>query len=258
MGKIYSSLRSRLITKQSSLEQQLHNELIEFNEGILKYYLEEQEGASYNSYFNFEEYADVSLCREVSTLKPVVKSLHLLSLNYVCKHSKLSSISSHCNRLLSSIKAQVMKKLYISGTLFVMQDFSPYARNIYKAMNATCNVVQFSRLRISHKEFGRILVSAPESCKLIFELCHITINHLGYLSNARVAVKSLVLFRNSITQPEEDNENFDRLVEKIAHSRLNDSLTLLTIFTDNIINDENSHIMLWTETLRGNITVRIY
>ncbi|CAI2383774.1 unnamed protein product [Moneuplotes crassus] len=124
-------------------------------------------------------------------------------------------------------------------------------------MSVTLCLLKLKRLRISHKDFGRILVLVVYRCRLHLRLCKVTVNHFDYLNNARVTISYLGLFKTEITQPEEDSEHYDGLTTKMAKSKLNSTLRQLDIYPVNYNSEdqENSEIR---ELMKGNIKIRLY
>eukprot|EP00344_Euplotes_crassus_P012028 CAMPEP_0197000426 /NCGR_PEP_ID=MMETSP1380-20130617/5372_1 /TAXON_ID=5936 /ORGANISM="Euplotes crassus, Strain CT5" /LENGTH=70 /DNA_ID=CAMNT_0042417715 /DNA_START=252 /DNA_END=464 /DNA_ORIENTATION=+ len=70
---------------------------------------------------------------------------------------------------------------------------------------------------------------------MLFQECRIVINGFDYLDNVQPSIGKISLYNNIITQPEEDNEFLDGLIQKMADSSLNESLKHVSVWTLNQI-----------------------
>ncbi|CAI2379268.1 unnamed protein product [Moneuplotes crassus] len=129
---------------------------------------------------------------------------------------------------LSGVKVDKINKLYLKGKMSLV-DFSFYTRSAMKFISKTVVLVKITFFKISHKDFGRILVACNSKSNLQFMKCTITVDHLDYLDNAHPSITQLDLYRSTIIQPEEDTEDLNGLVQKIADSKLNACLKIVII-----------------------------
>ncbi|CAI2366873.1 unnamed protein product [Moneuplotes crassus] len=116
-----------------------------------------------------------------------------------------------------------------------LPNFSLYARSVLRLVPMMTRSVDIEAFKISHKEFGRILMSCNNIQELCLRHCQVNVDNFDYLDHVgnRKDTLSLIehlrLDHNTFIQPEEDNEYLDRLMEKMAESRLNTCLHTVTI-----------------------------
>ncbi|CAI2378962.1 unnamed protein product [Moneuplotes crassus] len=129
---------------------------------------------------------------------------------------------------LSEVKVEKINRLYFKGKMSLV-DFSFYTRSATKFISKAIFVVNIALFKISHKDFGRILMACNSKSNLHFMNCKIAVDHLDYLDNAHPLITQLDLYSCKIIQPEEDTKDLNGLVQKIAASKLNTCLTKMII-----------------------------
>ncbi|CAI2377949.1 unnamed protein product [Moneuplotes crassus] len=142
--------------------------------------------------------------------------------------------------LLESIRVNKLKGFIFKADRDASVKFSLYARSILRFTSKVSQLVEISYFTIQESKnafgtsdsiFGKILMSCGKSATLRFHQCSITINGFDYLDNAHPLIRRLDLSECTIVQPEEDNQLLEGLMQKMAKSKLNDSLEEVNIST---------------------------
>ncbi|CAI2374356.1 unnamed protein product [Moneuplotes crassus] len=258
MGKVYSSIKCGLGARENSSEK--NNQLVLANAETrrLKLLLFRRGCHEETILFGLVSCCNHNQYKRVTSLKPRFHHLDFLSVGGIHELKERDFGPKHSCRKATYIISDTQKYIFsFSGAANILVNFSFYSRSACKAMSATLCLLKLKRLRISHKDFGRILVSVVYKCRLHLRLCKVTVNHFDYLNNARVAISDLGLFKTEIIQPEEDSEHYDGLTTKMAKSKLNSTLRQLDIYPVNYNSEgqDNSEIK---ELMKGNIKIKLY
>ncbi|CAI2374919.1 unnamed protein product [Moneuplotes crassus] len=263
MGKVYSIVKQRSKAREYSRIKDHQMNIMYAEVNHLKKLLFRREGQNrFILFYSDSCYTHYKYKRAIS-LKPRFHRLDRLRFEGIQVHSEKGSRSKHsCSDAINSISATETKNFSFCGAEYILMNFSFYSRRVCKAMSATLSSIELKRLRISHKDFGRILVSVTSKCKLSICMCKVTVNHLEYLNNARVAISHLVLFITEIFQPEEDSEHYDGLTTKIARSKLNSTLSQLDIYPVSFkparLNSRGHKNLETVKLMKGNINIKLY
>ncbi|CAI2379031.1 unnamed protein product [Moneuplotes crassus] len=193
---------------------------------------------------------DQQTLQKMTKLTPQVEELEYIAFSFIQKNGK------KLNRLLSQLRVNKLKRLYFTSDYSGTVCFSSYAKAIARLLPLAPDLVQINSFKVSHKDFGRVLVSCRSSPRVLFQKCRIVINGFDYLDNVQPSIGHISLHKNTITQPEEDNEYLDGLIQKIAESSLNGSLRLVSVTTQKPIRRDNA-ILPKKEYTIGNFDVRI-
>ncbi|CAI2374784.1 unnamed protein product [Moneuplotes crassus] len=258
MGKVYSSIKCRSRAREDSSEKD--NQMILANDEtrILKLLLFRRGCYEETFFFRFLSCCNHNQYKRVTSHKPTFHHLDFLSVGGIHELKERDFGPKHsCRKAIYIISDTVKFTVSFSGAANILVNFSFYSRSACKAMSVTCCLLKLKRFKISHKDFGRILVCAVDNCKLHLSLCKVTVNHFDYLNNARVAISYLGLFKTEIIQPEGDREHYDGLITKMVKSKLNSTLRQLDIYpvSYNSEGQENSEIR---ELMKGNIKIKLY
>ncbi|CAI2374913.1 unnamed protein product [Moneuplotes crassus] len=256
MGKIYSIVKCRSRAREDSREAQTILMYAEVNH--LQKLLFERGGKNRFTFFYFGMCYNHNQYKKVVSLKPRFHHLDFLSFDGTQGHNEKGFRPKHCcSNAVNSISVTEVNTFSFCGAEYILMNFSFYSKRVCKAMSATLSSIELNRLRISHKDFGRILVSVASKCELSISQCKATVNHLDHLNNARVAISHLVLFKTEITQPEEDNEHYDGLTTKMSKSKLNSTLRQLDVYPVDydFRGHENPE---GNELMKGNIKIKLY
>ncbi|CAI2377726.1 unnamed protein product [Moneuplotes crassus] len=142
---------------------------------------------------------------------------------------------NYCTKVLTQMKGSTLRDLIIGESCKVLDNFSFYARSVLRLAPRAVRLIHIKNFKISHKHFGRILMSCDNTETLCLSSCQVNVDNLDYLNHvrdtkgARPSIKHINLEFNTFIQPEEDNEKLDGLMQKIAESRLNTYLLTVKI-----------------------------
>ncbi|CAI2378090.1 unnamed protein product [Moneuplotes crassus] len=177
------------------------------------------------------------ILKKIAYLGPQFSKFNYFYLQRIKKWGTRIQYKNYCIKLLSQMRGTNLKTITIGGdsTVLDLANFSFYARSVLRLASMMTILVQIEAFKISHKEFGRILMSCNNTQQLCLRSCQVNVDHFGYLDHVgdtkdtRPLIKHLCLEYNTFIQPEEDSENLDGLVQKMAKSRLNTCLHTVTI-----------------------------
>ncbi|CAI2379471.1 unnamed protein product [Moneuplotes crassus] len=229
MGKLNSTADSQNKNPKYSKECAIQAELEKLDMGTL-----EAVNNQYFKRFKKENYKksvrgnfDVPYKKMIfkKVVKKGVQAHHISHLSF----QKVTRREKMVTEFLSQVEVEKIDKLYLKGSTNLV-GFSFYTRSTMKLIPKTVLQVKISFFKISHKDFGRVLISCNSKSRMKFKKCRISINHLDYFDNTQPMITKLDLDRSIITQPEEDTEDLNCLVKKIADSELNTCLKSVTIW----------------------------
>ncbi|CAI2377931.1 unnamed protein product [Moneuplotes crassus] len=177
------------------------------------------------------------ILKKIVKLGPQLPKFIYFHLQQIKKRGTRIQYKNYCIKMLNQIRGSNLKSIRIGGdsTVLDLANFSFYARSVLRLASMMTILVQIKAFKISHKHFGRILMSCNNTQQLCFRHCQVNVDNLDYLDHVgdtkdtRSLIKHLCLEYNTFIQPEEDSENLDGLVQKMAKSRLNTGLHTVTI-----------------------------
>ncbi|CAI2378481.1 unnamed protein product [Moneuplotes crassus] len=272
MGAAYSTLKWKFKGGKAYNEYALQQETEGDNADILDtvckqyYYVEFKQGRSdYISLF-LDKCKDKQALSKIEKLAPQAMKLEYIAFSRIQKNDRKLS------RLIGQLRVNKLKRLYftakypgsvqakscMSKELAVYSIlFSFYARDIVRLLPLAHELIEIINFRVSHRDFGRVIVSCVSSPTVLFQQCCIVINGFDYLDNVKPSIKRISLNYNTIIQPEEDNEDLDGLIQKMSESSLNDSLKQITVLALNSIEIDKAILARKEYTIR-NFRVRIW
>ncbi|CAI2379179.1 unnamed protein product [Moneuplotes crassus] len=235
MGKTYSSLKWKFKGETAYNEYALHQETeenyMEALDTLFKQYyyitLGSKQSARISLFLDSPQ--DKQACSKIAKLAPKIEKQEYIAFHGIHKNDK------KLNKLLGQLKVSKLKRLFFDAHYSGSVLFSFYARNITRFLPLAPELIQIKYFRISHRDFGRVLIACGSSPTMLFQECRIVINGFDYLDNVQPSIGKISLYNNIITQPEEDNEFLDGLIQKMADSSLNESLKHVSVWTLNQI-----------------------
>ncbi|CAI2379371.1 unnamed protein product [Moneuplotes crassus] len=257
MGKTYSTLKWKFRGEKAYNEYALHQETernyVDTLERVFKQYYYILHGPKpsdcISMFLDFSQ--EMQMLLKMLKLTPQVEKLEYIGFHSIQKNDK------KFNKLLGQLRVNQLTRLYVGASYSDPISFSFYARNIARLLPLASGMIEIKYFRISHRDFGRVLVACGSYSKVLFQNCRIVINGFDYLDNAHPSIGHIALDNNTIIQPEEDNEYLDGLVQKIAESSLNGSLRQVLVWTPNPIHRVDK-ILIKKEYTLGNFLIKIY
>ncbi|CAI2379398.1 unnamed protein product [Moneuplotes crassus] len=256
MGKTYSSLKWKFKGETAYNEYALHQETeenyMEALDTVSKqyYYIAHLPKQPDHISMFLDNPQDKQALSKIAKLAPKVEKQEYIAFHGIHKNDK------KLNKLLGQLRVNKLKRLYFDGHYSGSVLFSFYARNITRFLPLAPELIQIKYFRISHGDFGRVLIACGSSPTMLFQECRIVINGFDYLNNVQPLIGKISLYKNTIIQPEEDNEFLDGLIQKIEESSLNKSLKHVSIMTRNPIR-RGKRILPKKEYKIGSFDVRI-
>ncbi|CAI2363187.1 unnamed protein product [Moneuplotes crassus] len=257
MGEAYSTLKWKFKGGKAYNEYALHQETERNNADILDavckqyYYISFRQKKSNSISMILKNFQDKQALTKIEKLAPKVEKLEYIAFHNIQKNDK------KLNRLLGQLRVSELKRIYFDGNSPGSLLFSFYARNIVRFLPLAPQLIQIINFKVSHRDFGRVLVSCGSSTCVLFQACRIVINGFDYLDNVQPLIRTISLSNNTIIQPEEDNEYFDGLIQKMAESSLSGSLRQVSIWAPNSIEGRNK-ILDKKEYTIGDLHVCVY
>ncbi|CAI2379361.1 unnamed protein product [Moneuplotes crassus] len=166
---------------------------------------------------------DKQALSKIAKLVPKAEKLEYIAFYGIQKNNK------KLNKLLSQLKVKKLKRLYLDANYPDSVLFSFYARNIARRLPLVTGQIRIKNFRVSHRDFGRVLIACGSSPSVQFQRCRIIINGFDYLDNVQPSIGNISLEYNTIIQPEEDNEFLDGFIQKMADSSLSESLKHVSV-----------------------------
>ncbi|CAI2377861.1 unnamed protein product [Moneuplotes crassus] len=173
--------------------------------------------------------------KKMAKLNPQFHRLSFIDLPSIKQRKTRIYYMNYCTKVLSQMKGSCLGDLIIGESCKVLDNFSFYARSVLRLAPRAVRLIQIENFKISHKHFGRILMSCDNTETLCLSGCQVNVDNLDYLNHvrdtkdARPSIKHINLEFNTFIQPVEDNENLDGLMQKIAESRLDTYLLTVKI-----------------------------
>ncbi|CAI2379302.1 unnamed protein product [Moneuplotes crassus] len=256
MGKTYSHLKwkfkGEIAYNEYALNQETEENYMEILDTLFKQYYYIALGSKQSDRISMflDNPQDKQALSKIAKLAPQVEKQEYIAFHGIHKNDK------KLNKLLGQLRVKKFKRLYFDAHYSGSVLFSFYARNITRLLPLAPELIQIKYFRVSHRDFGRVLIACGSSPRILFQGCRIVINGFDYLDNVQPSIGKISLCHNTITQPEEDNEFLDGLIQKMADSSLNDSLHNVSIKTQNPIR-RGKRILSKKEYKIGNFHVRI-
>ncbi|CAI2379426.1 unnamed protein product [Moneuplotes crassus] len=257
MGKTYSTLKWKFKGRKAYSEYAIQHEIERYDFGTLDKVCRQYYNADFGTKqsdrisMDLEDYEDKQALSKIAELALKVEKLQYIEFSSIQKNEK------KLNKLLNDLRVKNLKRLYFDAHYSGSVLFSFYSRNIARFLPLATELVQINNFRVSHKDFGRVLVACQYSSKIVFQKCRIIINGFDYLDNAQPSIGDIHLHYNTIIQPEEDNEFLDGLIQKMADSSLNDSLKHVLVKSQDSIR-RGKKILPKNKYTIGNFDVKIY
>ncbi|CAI2377478.1 unnamed protein product [Moneuplotes crassus] len=140
----------------------------------------------------------------------------------------ISKKMKYINQLLDKLKINQLKEVVFHCAKHKITNFGFYIARFCKVLSTSISEITIQGWALSHKQFCRILASCSNKLKVDFIKCGIKIKNLDCLKDCKPSIKELKFDWCIITQEEEDPE-YNNLIEKIAFSSLQSSLKRLVI-----------------------------
>ncbi|CAI2373567.1 unnamed protein product [Moneuplotes crassus] len=244
MGQTSSNLNLKKMRGNDHPEYELHwqaDQLEKKNMGSL--YIEDWELNGRwieptRIWINCDAEENRQILKKITKLSPHLSELNSIYFKRIKNRKAYMKCMNYCTKLKSQLTGNDLKEVLICGSQANLEqdNFSFYARSMLRLVSMATELVYIEAFKISHKHFGRILMSCNNTQKLCFRRCQVNVANLDYLDHvgdtkdARPSIKNLRLEFNTFIQPEEDSENLDGLMQKMAESRLNTCLFTVEIW----------------------------
>ncbi|CAI2378320.1 unnamed protein product [Moneuplotes crassus] len=241
MGQTYSSLKWKLSGRKKHTEfklQQQADQLEKQNMSSLDFMKYKHINVKIKPdivCLTLESETQRQTLKKIAKLKPHLSELNSIYLLRIEKRKTRIHHVNYCTKLLSQMRGNKLKKILIGCGSAVLENFSFYARSLLRLAPMATELVDIVFFKISHKHFGRILMSCNSTQRLCLSGCQVHVDNLDYLNHVkdikytRPLIKHIFLKYNTFIQPEEDNECLDGLMQKMAKSRLNTCLLTVEI-----------------------------